>query len=51
MGPKNNVHYKEVSAIKCEEFVISVSPSVPEKNFCYREVFAIKDGPYKEVSL
>ena len=49
LGPKNNVYYREVSAIKCPlhgGFAMRVlSLFHPEKSVHCREVSAIKDVP------
>ena len=57
MGPTNDVHYREVFAIKCplhKGFFyesLNVISSVPEKSVSFREVSAIKNVRYKQVSL
>ena len=58
MGPKIDVRYKELSSVKCTLHrgyykSLTVISSVPEKKspFGCREVYAIKDVRYKQVSL
>ena len=51
MGPKNDIRYKVSATWRvCYESMTAIS-SVPEKSVRCREVSAIKDVRYKEVSL